>query len=85
MLYNVSPFERVLGEAGGSLMLAVINGSVSYPEHDKRPAAMRELNAACLSVETEQRPYVSEVIATATGLLEVLRSKRTEGFAQSDR
>ena len=78
MLYNVSPFERVLGEAGGSLMLAVINGSVSYPERDKRPAALRELIATCLRTEPQQRPYVAEIISKAKGLLEILRSNRTQ-------
>jgi hypothetical protein len=75
MLYNMSPFERVLGEAGGSLMLAVINGSVSYPERDKRPVAVRDLIATCLRVDPEQRPYVAQVITRAKDLLEVLRTK----------
>ena len=77
MLYNVSPFERVLGEAGGSLMLAVINGSVSYPERDRRPAAVKELIATCLRTEPEQRPFVAEIMSKATDVLEVLHSKRT--------
>jgi len=69
MLYNVSPFERVLGEAGGSLMLAVINGSVTFPERDRRPGAVKQLLLTCLRPEPEQRPYVADVISQVRDLL----------------
>ena len=75
MLYNVSPFERVLGEAGGSLMLAVINGSVAFPERDRRPRAVKQLILSCLRPEAEQRPDIAEIISQATDLLSVLHSQ----------
>ena len=75
MLYNVSPFERVLGEAGGSLMLAVINGSVSYPEHDRRPTAVKQLIMSCLKPVAEQRPDVAELIHRTKSLLHTLQSE----------
>lgn len=75
MLYNVSPFERVLGEAGGSLMLAVINGSVSFPEHDRRPGAVKQLVISCLKPEAEQRPDVADLIRRTRSLLRTLQSQ----------
>ena len=75
MLYNVSPFERVLGEAGGSLMLAVINGSVTFPERDRRLGAVKQLITSCLEPEAEQRPDVAELINRARSLLQTLQSQ----------
>ena len=31
LLYGISPFQSALGQTGGSLALAVLNGSVSFP------------------------------------------------------
>lgn len=62
MLVGVSPFERVLGEAGGSLALAVQNGRVQWPEGDEPPSACRELVAACLMTDHEQRPFISDLL-----------------------
>ena len=74
MMYNVSPFERVLGEAGGSLMLAVVNGRIVYPEHDRRPAALKELVAFCLH-EASRRPSVAAVIARSNEVLQTLQHR----------
>ena len=75
MLYNVSPFERVLGEAGGSLMLAVINGSVTFPERDRRPGGVKQLVLTCLKPEPEQRPYVADIMSQVRDLLHTLQSQ----------
>lgn len=73
MMYNVSPFERVLGEAGGSLMLAVINGSYSYPGSDDRPQCVRDLIAYCLNSDAARRPWIADVIAQANAVLRIVQ------------
>lgn len=75
MLYNVSPFERVLGESGGSLMLAVINGSVSFPERDRRPQAVRELVSFCLTVDPSQRPSIADVMDRTNAVLQAMQQQ----------
>ena len=78
MLYNVSPFERVLSESGGSLMLAVINGSVSFPERDRRPQPVRELVLQCLTVDPGQRPAIADVIDRARAVLQSVQQLQPE-------
>lgn len=73
MMYNVSPFERVLGEAGGSLMLAVINGSYSYPGSDERPQCVRDLIAYCLNSDAVLRPWIKDVIVQANVALQTVQ------------
>jgi len=67
MMYGVSPFERVLNEAGGSLMLAVINGSLSWPHHDAYPEELRSLVKFCLNADAGMRPFIEDIIRQATG------------------
>lgn len=78
MLYAVSPFERVLGESGGSLMLAVINGSCSFPERDRRPPAVRQLVAYCLTVEPGQRPRIADVIERTNTVLQAVQQQQPQ-------
>jgi hypothetical protein len=63
MMYGESPFERVLSEAGGSLMLAVMSGRISYPKASRFPEGMQRLVESCLNVDAATRPFVDDVIA----------------------
>ena len=69
VLYGVSPFERVLDEAGGSLALAVINGSLSFPARDQRPKELRALIHFILNNDPQTRPTLDDVMARLEGLL----------------
>ena len=60
LLYGASPFERVLEQTGGSLALAVLNGSVDFPQ-GRSPQA-QQLVAACLSVQPQQRPPAAQLV-----------------------
>ncbi|EFN55898.1 hypothetical protein CHLNCDRAFT_145529 [Chlorella variabilis] len=66
-----SPFERAAGEAGGSLMLAVVNGRLSWPDDaaSSCPAGIKQLAAACLDTDPATRPAVAEVAAQADAIL----------------
>lgn len=85
MLYNVSPFERVLGESGGSLMLAVMSGSVSFPERDRRPPPMRDLVSYCLTVDPGQRPFVADVIDRTNAVLQALPQQEQQAQRSRER
>ncbi len=70
LLVGASPFERTANEAGGSLMLAVVNGQYSWPEEAKEryPAALLELAEACLAGDAAARPSALELIAKIDAL-----------------
>ena len=85
MLFNVSPFERVLGESGGSLMLAVVNGSVSYPERNRRLPPVRDLVSYCLTVDPGQRPFVADVIDRTNAVLQALQQQQEQQQAKWSR
>lgn len=72
MMYAVSPFERVLGEAGGSLALAVQNGRVKWPDRDAFPLGLRDLVESCLTLDPSTRPFIGTLIARAQELLDDL-------------
>lgn len=71
LLCGESPFERVLNEAGGSLMLAVLNGRVSWPPEwrDRCPQGLRDLVMSCLDVNPSTRPFMAEVQQRAQHVL----------------
>ena len=71
MMYGASPFERALGEAGGSLPLAIANGRLAWPprEGDPYPQDLRELVTLCLNGDAGRRPRAAEVIARTQDLL----------------
>lgn len=60
---------QAISEAGGSLLLAVLNGQLSYPSPDPYPAEVQSLIQACLTVDPSKRPFVDDVIAQAQDLL----------------
>jgi hypothetical protein len=69
MMYGVSPFERVLNEAGGSLMLAVINNAVSWPHHDTYPEELRTLVKFCLNSDPATRPFIDDILKLTMNLM----------------
>ncbi|KAK9839446.1 hypothetical protein WJX81_002545 [Elliptochloris bilobata] len=69
VMHGVSPFERVLGEAGGSLALAVINGRLGWPPGDPYPEDARDLVRFCLAPDPAQRPFADAVVARAQDVL----------------
>lgn len=69
MMYGVSPFERVLNEAGGSLMLAVINNAISWPPHDSYPEELRTLVKFCLNSDPATRPFIDDILKLTMNLM----------------
>lgn len=47
LLYGISPFEGALGQTGGSLALAVLNGSVSFPASAARSPQVSMSTRGC--------------------------------------
>ena len=60
---------QAINEAGGSLLLAVLNGQLSYPTQDPYPSEVQSLIQTCLTVDPSKRPYVEDVRARAQDLL----------------
>ncbi len=60
---------QAINEAGGSLLLAVVNGQLSYPSPDPYPVEIHSLVQACLTVDPSKRPFVDAVSAQAQDLL----------------
>ena len=60
---------QAINEAGGSLLLAVLNGQLSYPSPDAYPSELQGVIQACLAVDPAKRPYVEDVRAKVQDLL----------------
>ncbi len=58
-----------MGEAGGSLLLAVMNAKVSFPSEDQYPEEVRSLVRYCLTMDLAARPFVDDIIARVQDLL----------------
>ncbi|PRW20781.1 Serine threonine- kinase 16 [Chlorella sorokiniana] len=71
LLCGQSPFERAAGEAGGSLMLAVVNGRVSWPDDMAPgcPESLKQLVMRCLETDPASRPGVDDVAEQADRIL----------------
>ncbi|GBG85161.1 hypothetical protein CBR_g39726 [Chara braunii] len=72
LMYYLSPFERSLGESGGSLALAVISGKVLWPSFSgdpPYPETFHSLVSWMLKPTPQLRPYVGDVILHAEKLL----------------
>eukprot|EP00803_Ostreobium_quekettii_P007595 evm.model.scf_2946.2 EVM.evm.TU.scf_2946.2 scf_2946:6198-11456(+) len=74
LMYGVSPFERVLNEAGGSLALAVVNGRVHWPKPPflQYPEEIHSIVVACLDTSPQTRPGVSQVLERVNRVLKGL-------------
>ncbi|KAL4451544.1 hypothetical protein ABPG75_007206 [Micractinium tetrahymenae] len=69
-LCGQSPFERAASEAGGSLMLAVVNGRLSWPaDAADLPESVKALVGRCLDTDPSTRPRVAEVARAADRIL----------------
>ena len=79
MMYAISPFERVLGEAGGSLALAVANGEVKWPAYTAHASGLseqlRKLILKCLTVERAQRPDIQLIVREAETIEQSLQQR----------
>ena len=60
---------QAINEAGGSLLLAVLNGQLSYPSPDVYPSELQGVIQACLTVDPARRPHVEDVWAMVQDLL----------------
>lgn len=58
-----------MNEAGGSLILAVLNGQIAFPPSDQIPEDVRSLVIFCLATNPAERPFVDDVIARVQDLL----------------
>lgn len=60
---------QAMSEAGGSLLLAVMNAKVSFPSEDQYPEELQSLVRYCLTTDPAARPFVDDVIARVQDLL----------------
>ena len=69
-MYGVSPFESALGEAGGSIALAVMNGRVGWPRDPPRryPEALHQLVLKCLETNPAVRPHIHGILESVESL-----------------
>ncbi|KAH7278331.1 hypothetical protein KP509_38G036300 [Ceratopteris richardii] len=71
IMYGDSPFEYSLGESGGSLQLAVMNGQVKWPVGPNKPYldSLRQFVMWMLKPQVELRPTIDDVILHVDKLL----------------
>ncbi|KAF9428489.1 hypothetical protein BGZ94_002198 [Podila epigama] len=72
MAYGTSPFETNQINQGGSIALAVLNGTVRFPttgQQDRYSNEFRDLIKAMLVVDPANRPDIHEVIERVDALL----------------
>jgi serine/threonine kinase 16 len=65
VMVGETPFERTANEAGGSLMLAIVNGQWSWPagiENRYPNANLRNIVDLCLQNDPAQRPSAAELL-----------------------
>jgi serine/threonine kinase 16 len=72
LMVGQSPFEKTASEAGGSLMLAIVNGQYTWPDEVKKryPPAMRDVVAACLEVNPAVRPSIDQICSVVERLID---------------
>lgn len=71
LMVGQSPFEKTASEAGGSLMLAIVNGQYTWPDEVKKryPPAMRDVVTACLEVNPAVRPSIDQICSVVERLI----------------
>jgi len=64
IMYAVSPFEYALGEAGGSLQLAIMNAQLKWPSGPKPPypELLHQFVAWLLQPQAALRPRIDDII-----------------------
>ncbi|KAG9137140.1 hypothetical protein Leryth_011953 [Lithospermum erythrorhizon] len=64
IMYGVSPFEYALGEAGGSLQLAIVNGQVKWPAgpNPPYPEALHQFVTWMLQPQAAVRPRIDDIV-----------------------
>ncbi|CAL5088590.1 unnamed protein product [Urochloa decumbens] len=64
IMFNVSPFEYALGESGGSLQLAIVNGQLKWPAgpNPPYPDELRQFVIWMLQPQSEMRPHIGDVV-----------------------
>ena len=69
MMVGETPFERISNQAGGSLMLSILNGSFTWPDRNKVELSDKYVGIveACLAVDPAARPTIREVLAMVDG------------------
>ena len=67
MMVGETPFERISNQAGGSLMLSVLNGSYTWPEKLQVSGKYAAIVQACLTVDPAARPNICEVLRMIDG------------------
>jgi len=69
MMVGETPFERISNQAGGSLMLSILNGSFTWPDRNKVELSDKYVGIveACLAVDPAARPTIREVLAMIDG------------------
>lgn len=73
-----SPFEYSMGEAGGSLALAVMSGRFTWPEPAtaRYPAEVREIVRYALNKDWRERPTAAQVRVRVESAMETARRTR---------
>ncbi|CAM8924121.1 unnamed protein product [Rhodiola kirilowii] len=64
IMYGVSPFEYALGEAGGSLQLAIVNAQIKWPPgpNPPYPDALHKFITWMLQPQAAVRPQIDDII-----------------------
>ncbi|KAJ4713285.1 Serine/threonine protein kinase [Melia azedarach] len=64
IMYGVSPFEYALGESGGSLQLAIVNGQIKWPAgpNPPYPDALHQFVKWMLQPQAAVRPCIDDII-----------------------
>lgn len=64
IMYGVSPFEYALGEAGGSLQLAIVNVQIKWPAGPKPPYpdTLHQFVTWMLQPQAAVRPRIDDII-----------------------
>jgi serine/threonine protein kinase len=62
MMVGETPFERISNQAGGSLMLSVLNGSYTWPDTIPVSRMYANIVQACLTVDPTARPTIRHVL-----------------------
>ncbi|XP_062193978.1 uncharacterized protein LOC133897313 isoform X1 [Phragmites australis] len=64
IMYNVSPFEYALGESGGSLQLAIVNGQLKWPAgpNPPYPDELCQFVTWMLQPQPAMRPHIDDIV-----------------------